>query len=176
MTQRTLRQWWRHLWLDAGDAGRLLGPGALDRLQQRVAQSEAGHGGQIRLCIEAGLPWRYLRGGASPRERALALFAKLRVWDTEHNCGVLIYLLQADRAIEIVADRGIDRRVDAAQWQQIVATIGAAMRSGRPEDGLNAAIDAVDALLRQHFPERPTGSSNELDDRPHLVGPGDDDT
>ena len=81
------------------------------------------------------------------------MFGKLRVWDTEHNNGVLIYLLLAEHAIEIVADRGLDAHVEPrAQWARIVAGMREAFRAGRFEEGLNAAIDAVDALLRQHFP------------------------
>ena len=96
---------------------RLLGAGALERVQARVAASETGHSGEIRVCVEAGLPWSYLRRNATPRERAISMFGKLRVWDTEYNNGVLIYLLVAEHAIEIVADRGLARRVDAAAWQ-----------------------------------------------------------
>ena len=88
---------------------------ALARLQARVAASEATHSGEIRLCIEAGLPLSYLRRRATARERAVAMFGKLRVWDTAHNNGVLIYLLLAEHAIEIVADRGLSARVDAAE-------------------------------------------------------------
>src|SRR5439155_17490452 len=98
---------------------RLLGIGALQRAQQRVAASETGHSGEIRVCVEAGLPWSYLRRHATPRERAVAMFGKLRVWDTEHNNGVLIYLLLAEHAIEIVADRGLSRHVAAAQWRTV---------------------------------------------------------
>ncbi|EWS57326.1 hypothetical protein Y694_04648 [Methylibium sp. T29-B] len=102
-------------------------------------------------------------------DRALSLFGKLRVWDTEHNNGVLIYLLLADHRIEIVADRGLTRHVDAAGWQAIVDGMGAAFRERRFEDGLHAAIDAVDAVLRQHFPAAPGGGNpNELPDTPVL--------
>ena len=160
----------RHRWLDEDDARRALGPGALARIEQRVRASERGHGGEIRVCVEAGLPLSYLWRGLSARQRAVTLFGKLRVWDTEHNNGVLIYLLLAEHRIEIVADRGLNRHVDAATWQAIVDGMGAAFRAGRFEEGLNAAIDAVDALLRRHFPLAPGAvNPNELPDAP-LVG------
>jgi uncharacterized membrane protein len=95
----------RHRWLDETDTRRALGPEALSRIEQRIAQSEARHGGEIRVCVEAGLPLSYLWRDASARERAVSMFGKLRVWDTEVNSGVLIYLLLAEHAIEIVADR-----------------------------------------------------------------------
>jgi uncharacterized membrane protein len=154
---------------DEGDARRLLPAAALERLQQRVAASEAAHSGEIRLCIEAGLPLSYLWRDASPRERAVAMFGKLRVWDTEANNGVLIYLLLAEHAIELVVDRGLARHVDAARWQAIVAELGEAFRARRYEDGLQHAIDHVDTLLRQHFPlAEGKANPNELPDRPHL--------
>ena len=159
----------RHRLFDEGDARRALGGGALERLQARVASSEKRHSGEIRVCVEAGLPLSYLWRGASARERALAMFGKLRVWDTENNNGVLIYLLLAEHAIEIVADRGLNRDAGAAQWQAIVADMGAAFREGRFEEGLNAAIDHVDALLRLHFAVPAAAiNPNELPDAPVL--------
>jgi uncharacterized membrane protein len=155
--------------LDASDAERLLGAGAMERIQQRVAASEKHHSGEIRVCIEAGLPVSYVKRDAAPRERAVMMFSKLRVWDTEYNNGVLIYLLLAEHAIEIVADRGLARHADAAHWQRIAATMGAAFKAGQFEAGLNQAVDAVDALLVQHFPLAPGQvNPNELPDAPHL--------
>ena len=134
-----------------------------------MAASETGHSGEIRVCVEAGLPWSYLRRSATARERAVAMFGKLRVWDTEHNNGVLIYLLIAEHAIEIVADRGVARRVDTAAWQGITATMKAAFQRGEFEAGLNRAVDAVDALLREHFALVPgEANPNELPDTPDL--------
>jgi uncharacterized membrane protein len=159
----------KHRWTDETDAARALSPEALARLEQRVAMSERRHSGEIRLCVEAGLPLSYLWREATPRQRAITMFGKLRVWDTEHNNGVLIYLLLADHAIEVVADRGITRYVDAGRWQQIVEQMREAFRAGRYEDGLNAAIDAVDALLTRHYPLAPgERNPNELPDAPEL--------
>ena len=159
----------KHRWLDESDARRALGAAGFERLRERVAASELAHSGEIRLCIEAGLPLSYLWRGATARERAVTLFGKLRVWDTEHNNGVLIYLLLAERRIEIVADRGLSRWVTAAQWQDIANGMGAAFREGRFESGLNAAVDAVYDALRDRFAlgsgER---NPNELPDAPDL--------
>ncbi len=159
----------KHRRLDEADVQRLVGPGALERVAERVAASEHHHSGEIRVSIEAGLPLSYIRRGASARERAVAMFGKLRVWDTEANNGVLIYLLLADHAIEIVADRGLARHVDDSQWQRITETMREAFQAGRFEDGLNQAIDAVDALLVQHFALAPgEHNPNELPDTPHV--------
>jgi uncharacterized membrane protein len=155
----------RHRWLDERDAQRALGADALARLQQRVEASERQHSGEIRLCIEAGLPLSYLWRGATPRERALAMFGNLGVWDTEQNNGVLIYLLLADHAIEIVADRGLSRHVPDEHWRSLTQQMSAAFKAGRFEQGLADAVDAVDALLRRHFTLEPGAPNpNELPD------------
>ena len=157
----------QHRRFDETDARRALDDAAMARLQARVAASERRHSGEIRICVEAGLPLSYLWRGADARERAVALFGKLRVWDTEHNNGVLIYLLLAEHRIEIVADRGIDRRADAAQWQRLVDGMSQAFKAGRFESGLEQAVDAVDGLLRRHFALAPGATSpNELPDTP----------
>ncbi len=162
----------KHRLLDERDAERALGAGGKARIAARVAASEARHTGQIRVCVEAGLPLSYLRRGASARERAVAMFGKLRVWDTEHNNGVLVYVLLAEHAIEIVADRGIDRRADPAAWDAIAAQMKEPFRGGDFAAGLDRAIDAVDALLVRHFPrangEPGTAYPNELPDAPDV--------
>lgn len=164
-----LRRILRHRWLDESDTRRAIPPALVEQLARRVAASEGRHSGEIRIYVEAGLPMSYLWRGASPRERAVALFGKLRVWDTEQNNGVLIYLLLAEHAIEIVADRGLSRHVPPAEWQRIVAHMGTAFREGRFEDGLTQALEEVSALLVQHFP-RAAGAAdvNELPDEPVL--------
>ena len=165
-----LARLFRHRMFDEDDVARVLPPAALARIEARVKESEAQHGGEIRVAIEAGLPWSYLRRSATARERAVAMFAKLGVWDTERNNGVLIYLLLAEHAIEIVADRGLGRQVDPATWAGIADTMREHFRRGDFATGIEQAVDAVDALLVRHFP-RAHGDvdRNELPDAP-LVG------
>jgi len=159
----------KHRWLDETDVARALDASALARLEARVAASERRHGGEIRLCVEAGLPLSYLWRGATPRQRAVAMFGKLRVWDTEANNGVLIYLLLAEHAIEIVADRGLVRHEPQAHWDALVGRMRQAFRAGRFEEGLAQAVDAVDAMLVRHFPlAEGQHNPNELPDRAHL--------
>ncbi|AEG91444.1 TPM domain-containing protein [Ramlibacter tataouinensis] len=165
-----IRRLLKHRWLDDFDTRRALPPELLERLAGRVAASERRHSGEIRLYVEAGLPNSYIWRGATARERAVALFGKLRVWDTEQNNGVLIYLLLAEHAIEIVADRGLARQVEAHDWQAIVAHMRQAFREGRFEDGLTQALEEVSALLVRHFPLAPgQANPNELPDAP-VVG------
>jgi uncharacterized membrane protein len=157
----------KHRWTDRRDVDRALPPEALARIEARVATSERRHSGEIRVCIEPALPTSYVLKRLRARDRAIMMFAKLRVWDTEHNNGVLIYLMLAEHAIEIVADRGLNRHVSAEQWRAIIDGMREAFRASRFEDGLNAAIDAVDALLARHFPAREgSANPNELPNRP----------
>ena len=141
----------RHRLLDERHARRLIGAAGFDRIQAAIQRSEQGHSGEIRVCIEAGLPMSYLWRNADPRERAIAMFGKMGVWDTEFNNGVLIYLLLAEHRIEIIADRGLQRHVGETGWRDIVDKLAAAFRDGRFEAGIIEAIGEVDRLLRQHF-------------------------
>lgn len=168
----------RHAWLDASDNVRLVSPDALKRLEAAVQASERHHQGEIRLVIESALPvsylWRHVRH-ATPiaqlaHQRAVMLFGRLRVWDTELNNGVLIYLLLAERRIELLADRALSARVDAPQWRGMVERLGQALAQGQFEAGLLHAIEEVSGALEQHFPAV-AGSSNpnELEDRPRRL-------
>jgi uncharacterized membrane protein len=120
------------------------------------------------VAIEAALPPSRVIKHHSPRERALEVFGALRVWDTEENCGVLVYLLLADRDVEIVADRGIDRVVGDRAWQAICERMEEAFRAGRFADGVVAGVSEISALLARHFPREGAGA-NELSDRPVLL-------
>jgi uncharacterized membrane protein len=159
----------KHRSYDEADVRRVLGDAALKRLEARVHDSEKLHSGEIRLCIEAGLPTSYLWKRLSVRDRALAMFGKLRVWDTEHNNGVLIYLLYAEHKIEIVADRGLKARVPDPEWQAIIERMRVPLRAGKFEEGLGLAIDALEALLEKHFPAGAGAANpNELSNKPWI--------
>ncbi|MFN0160184.1 MAG: TPM domain-containing protein [Burkholderiales bacterium] len=158
----------RHIFRDERSVKRVLSPAALARITRAIAEGERLHDGEVRFCIEAALPWSYLRRDARVRERAVMLFSKLRVWDTERNTGVLVYVLLADRAIEIVADRGIAQRVPQAHWDEICASLGAAFRSGQGEEGVLAAVGQIGVLLARHFPPV-AGDTNELPDAPVIL-------
>ena len=167
----------RHLWRDESDARRIIPPAMLQRLAGRVAASERLHTGQIRIYVEAALPLSYLSRLNKPaslqdivRQRAVMLFGKLQVWDTAQNNGVLIYLLLAEHAIEIVADRGLALHVPSDQWQALVARMGSTFGQQRFEGGLGEALEEVSKLLVAHFPALPHGAArtNELPDEPLL--------
>ena len=158
----------RHRWAE-GRLGQAATPALIERLTQAVAASELQHTGQVRICIEAGLPISYVWRGACARERAVTLFSKLRVWDTAQNNGVLIYLLLADHAIEIVADRGLACHVPQQTWDALTGKLSDTLRTGRYADGLMQTLADVSALLEQHFPNSPgIARHNELPDAPFI--------
>ncbi|SFJ09255.1 TPM domain-containing protein [Bradyrhizobium sp. Gha] len=140
----------------------------LDRIEQAIKQSERTHSGQVRFVVEGALDGRPLFRNQHARERALDLFSHLRIWDTAHNNGVLIYLLLADRDVEIIADRGIDAKVGAAGWEAICRAMEAAFGSGEFERGAIDGIAAVSRELAKHYP--PGGAHpNELPDTPVVM-------
>jgi|SRR5579883_251211 uncharacterized membrane protein len=158
----------RHL-LAEGRGRRHFPPRVLDAIQRAIAAAERRHRGQICFAIEGALPLGALLRDASARERAHEWFARLRVWDTEHNCGVLIYVLVPDRAIEIVADRGIAAQVRADEWKSICTQMQKSFAAGDFERGAVEGIAAVGELLARHFPADGGPRVNELPDRPVLL-------
>ena len=126
------------------------------------------HHGEVRFAVEASLDLAPLLKGVSARERAVSVFGELRVWDTEENNGVLIYLLLADRDVEILADRGVHAKVGAEGWESICKEMEAEFRQGHFESGAIRGIEAVGRHLRKHFPSR-GGDINELPDRPVIL-------
>ena len=140
----------------------------LDAIERAIRAAETRHDGQIRFAIESALDLTPLLAGQTARERAVEVFSRLRVWDTEHNNGVLIYLLLADRDVEIVADRGIHARLGTETWEAICREMEAAFRDGQFEAGVLAGIHAVGEHLARHFPVR-SGKSNEMPDRPVVL-------
>jgi uncharacterized membrane protein len=158
----------KHLVEHRWRARRVFTPRVLDRIEQATKAGEATHSGQVRFVVEGALDGAPLLRDQPARERALDIFSHLRIWDTEHNNGVLIYLLLADRKVEIVADRGIDGRVGASGWQDVCRVMEADFKAGRFEAGAIKGIEAVSRELAKYFP--PQGRQpNELPDRPVVL-------
>ena len=158
----------RHLLEHHWRARRVFPKEALAVIEQAIKAGEATHSGQVRFVVEGALDGKPLFSGQSARERALDIFSHLRIWDTAHNNGVLIYLLLADRDVEIVADRGINAKVGDAAWEAICRTMEAAFRDGRFAEGVAAGIASISDLLAQHSP-RAGDERNELSDKPIVL-------
>lgn len=149
---------------------RLFSKDALQRIAAAIAASEARHTGEVRFAVESALHPRAVMAGVQARDRAEEVFAQLRVWDTEANNGVLLYLLLADHRIEIVADRGFTGRVSPEQWRGACLLIEERLRAGEPEAAVLRGIEALSALVETHFPrEADYVDTNELPDEPHLL-------
>jgi uncharacterized membrane protein YgcG len=158
----------RHLSMGRAAVRRVFPSLALNAIEQAIRATEARHAGQIRFAVEASLELGPLLAGQTAQQRAIEVFSKLRVWDTEHNNGVLIYLLLADRDVEIVADRGIHVRLGKEVWETICHEMEAAFRAGHFEAGVLAGIHAVGEHLSRHFPAS-GGKLNEMPDRPVVL-------
>ena len=162
-------RWIRHLFLDHFASARAFPRATLEAIERGVADQEKRHRGELRVAIEGGLPLQALATGRAARERAIELFTRLRVWDTDDNAGVLIYLLLADRRVEIVADRGIHARVGDIAWETICGAMQQEFAAGRFEAGMLTGLAAVSDLLAQHFPPKKSGNPNELPDAPVVL-------
>lgn len=158
----------RHMVTPSWVLGRVFTPTVMEAITVAVKDSELRHRGEIRFAVEAALDLDELLRGVDARARAVEVFSRLRVWDTEENTGVLIYVQWIDRRVEIVADRGIAARVGQTEWNGICRAMEAAFRARQYEQGAVDAVAAVGALLAKHFPAR-HNNPNELSDRPVLL-------
>ena len=156
----------RHIFMPRRSLRRAFDEAALNAIEKAIADTEKTHGGEVRIALEASLDPAELFSDLSPRQRALQAFAQLGVWDTELNNGVLIYVLWADRDVEIVADRGFNGRVTAQQWTDVCHRMEQLFSQGAAAPAVIAGIQAAGALISRHFPAT---DRNELPDRPALL-------
>ena len=158
----------KHLLMTDGRVKRIFPRDALTRIENAIQASETAHVGEIRFAVEGGLDGAPLFKGQSARERAVEVFSRLRVWDTQHNNGLLVYLLLADRAVEIVADRGIHAKVGAQDWEKVCRQMEGAFRHANYEGGVIDGVQAVTRHLVRHFPAAGR-DDNELPDIPVVL-------
>jgi len=164
MVSRILKHFFDHPWRLRSAFPRA----TLGVIEAAIKASETRHRGELRFAIESALPVHLVMRGHTSRQRALDIFSQLKVWDTDENSGVLIYVLLAEHKLEIVADRGITHRVEQKEWNAIAHTMESAYRNGDFLNGSLAGIDAITRLLDQHFPPGHR-NPNELPDRPVII-------
>ena len=164
----TMARCWAHLTSDARSLRRVFDDALLERIEASITRSERAHAAELRVAIEASLPLRQAWCGRTPRDRALEVFGTLGVWDSAGNNGVLLYVLWADHAVEIVADRAAAAVIPQQQWREICDALSAAYRAGDFAEGTIAAIDRIDQLLIEAFPAA-DGGVNEQPDRPVIL-------
>lgn len=165
---KTLSRMFRHLSTTTAAGRRAFPPVTLKAIQEAIAKGETLHRAEVRLVIEPALTLQAVLTGTSARERAVELFSDYRIWDTEENCGVLIYINLADHKVEIIADRGINRLISAQDWQAICRTMTDGFARGIFHDSVIAALDQLNALLQSHFPEDGSGT-NQLPNHPIML-------
>lgn len=158
----------KHLLTTHGQVRRAFPQSTLVMIEKAIKASESAHVGEIRFAVENAIDGVPLFKGLSARERAIEVFSQLRVWDTQHNNGLLIYVLLADRAVEIVADRGIDARVNSREWSKVCHQMEAAFKKSNYEGGVISGVQAVAQHLVEHFPADDS-RGNELPDKPVLL-------
>lgn len=163
-----IKRFFKHILTTPWLVQRYFPASAMRKIEAAVRDSERKHSGEIRFVVEAALHPLQLLHGITPRQRAIELFAQLGVWDTEHNSGVLVYLLLADHDVEIVADRGIHSCVGDGGWGEICKQMEAEFRQGRFEAGTILGIAQISEVLQQHFPAG-TANDNEISDTPLIL-------
>ncbi|RJF97950.1 TPM domain-containing protein [Noviherbaspirillum saxi] len=164
----TFHRLFKHLCTTAAAGRRAFPPDSLDAIEAAITEGERRHRAEVRLIVEPALGLQEVLAGMPPRERARALFAQYGVWDTEENCGVLVYVNLADHQVEIVADRGVGKIVPASEWQAICRTMTEGFARGDYHNSTLAALTRLNALLQQHYPD--DGSTrNQLSDQPMVL-------
>jgi uncharacterized membrane protein len=166
---KTLARLFKHLFTTAAAGRRAFPAATLKAIETAIAEGEHLHRAEIRLIIEPALTASEILQQITSRQRALDLFAQYRVWDTEENCGVLIYINLADHKVEIVADRSIGRLVPVHDWQRLCQTMTQGFAQRAFHDSTVAALSEINALLQQHFPANGTARANQLPDRPLMI-------
>ncbi|MEY4762603.1 MAG: hypothetical protein RLZZ200_2459 [Pseudomonadota bacterium] len=166
--KRVLR-FFRHLWSSPGRVRRCFTPEILHDVQRAITTLEHEHAGEIRFVVEHALQPLQVQAGLTARQRALEVFGLLRVWDTEANNGILVYILFADHAVEILADRGIASRVTQEEWNSLCREVEILFARAEFRAGSLRAIEGAATLLRRHFPTVTGKASNELPDQPVLL-------
>lgn len=159
-------RWMRHLLFPGVRLRSVLNMQALADIEQAVMATEALHGGEIQVVVEGGLDLPTLLRRQSGRERALQVFSDLRVWDTQQNNGVLIYVLWAEREVQIVADRGYNERISSQQWTELCQQMRQLFAEQPIATALVAGVQAAGAMIAEVFP---AADANELPDRPVVM-------
>ena len=163
-------RWFRHLFATRAALRRTFSPVVLGAIEAAIARSEQQHRGEIRFAVESSLEPHAIWAGKTPRQRALEVFAALGVWDTEENNGVLIYVLLADRDVEIVADRGYNLRVTSDQWTEVCHAMERHYATGGHGAGSVEGVQAVGEIIATHFPPVPGArNTDELPNRPAIL-------
>jgi uncharacterized membrane protein len=160
---------WRHLNTTKRTARRAFPPASLHAIQEAIAAGEVSHRAEVRVIIEAALAPAFILQGGTARRRAVELFTHYRIWDTEENCGLLLYINLADHKVEIIADRGVDRVISKQEWQAICKIVTTGFAAEAYHDSVPAALAQLNVLLTRHYPQIAQEHRNQLSDKPVML-------
>ncbi|KAF3999883.1 TPM domain-containing protein [Glaciimonas immobilis] len=166
--KKLLKRLFRHLFTTRHTARQAFPASTLKAIQDKIAEGERAHRAEARMIVESSLSLEAVLTHVTSRQRAQELFAHYRVWDTEENIGVLLYVNLADHQVEIITDRAVGRAISAAEWQAVCHTMTREFANGTFHDSTLAALDKLNGLLTEHFPDK-DGKRNELTDRPLML-------
>ncbi|CAN5139036.1 TPM domain-containing protein [soil metagenome] len=158
----------RHLFTTTATGRRAFPADSLKAIQKAIAKGESTHRAEVRLIVEPALGFRDAWSGMTSRQRARGLFAHYEIWDTEENCGILIYLNLADHKVEIISDRGVGRMIDAEQWRAVCHTMTKGFSQGEFHDSTIAGIEQLNGMLTAVLPDQ-GAAPNQLSNRPILL-------
>ena len=162
-SQASFARLWRQVVFVPVLHSRWLTAEARKRLTKKVSEAEIGHRGEVFLIIENALPIQ-AEYHSNARERAVDLFSDYRVWDTEENTGVLIYVNVCEQSLDIIADRGISAHVSPTVWRAMCDKAVAGIANRKVEESLTDLLDEVGQLLRQYYYLEHDPEGNELSD------------
>ena len=160
---------WRHISTTKRAARRAFPPASLLAIQSAIAAGEVSHRAEVRVIIEAALTANFILQGGTARRRAVELFTHYRVWDTEENCGLLLYINLADHKVEIIADRGVNRVIAKHEWQAVCQTVTTGFAAKAYHESIPAALAQLNVLLTRHYPQITQEHHNQLSDRPVML-------
>ncbi|RPH43717.1 MAG: hypothetical protein EHM87_12935 [Burkholderiales bacterium] len=164
-----LARWLHHLWIGPMHLRSAFPDDAYARIERAIADGERRHRAELRFAVESSLETGQLWRGMQARERALEVFSRFGIWDTEEDNGVLVYLLWADRAAEIVADRGAKRSIDPAVWDRACAQLVAGCRDGQAVEGALACLATLNDALAAAYPADGSANPDELPNSPLVL-------
>lgn len=165
---QTLSRLFKHLRTTTAVGRRTFPESTLKAIEETIAEGETRHRAEVHMIVEPALDAQDVLSGLSSRDRARELFSEYRIWDTEENCGVLVYINLADHKVEIVADRGVGREIPAGEWEAICRTMTQGFAKGEYHHSVIAALTRLNDLLEQHYPDDGT-SHNQLPNRPMML-------
>lgn len=128
------------------------------RIVSAIRTSEQKTSGEIRVYVEAKNPL------VSSLERAAEVFTDLKMEQTEHRNGVLLYIAHKHHEVALFADEGIYKNAGKDFWESEVKKMIANFKDNLLPEGIIHCVLDVGNVLAAAFPYHATDDKNELPD------------